>query len=186
VLLPGVFGFETAAAVNVNPSYLCFPALRELAQAAPSPAWAAVHASGLALIEEGRFGAWGLPPDWLSVARADGALAPAPGWPARFSYDAIRIPLYLAWDRQPAGAAQQSLLRFWNSTAPQTPAWVDLRNDAVAAYASPPGMVAVAKLTAWVANCGRRCDLPSIHSSPDYYSSALILLSRLAVSDCET
>jgi endoglucanase len=145
-----------------------------------------VHASGLALIEEGRFGAWGLPPDWLSVARADGALAPAPGWPARFSYDAIRIPLYLAWDRQPAGAAQQSLLRFWNSTAPQTPAWVDLRNDAVAAYASPPGMVAVAKLTAWVANCGRRCDLPSIHSSPDYYSSALILLSRLAVSDCET
>jgi endoglucanase len=185
VLLPGVFGFETASAVTVNPSYLCFPALRDLAEAVPSILWGQLRESGLALVEQGRFGAWRLPPDWLSVARDDGALSPAAGWPARFSYDAIRIPLYLAWDRQQAGETQQAIIRFWASTAPRTPAWVDLRNGVVAAYGSSLGMVAVAKLTAFVANRTRSCDLPSLRSSTDYYSSALILLSRLAVADCE-
>ena len=49
------------------------------------------------LILQGRYGKWMLPPDWLRVDRADGSLSIAPGWPPRFSWDAIRVPMHLAW-----------------------------------------------------------------------------------------
>ncbi|WP_220683212.1 glycosyl hydrolase family 8 [Pseudomonas aeruginosa] len=37
-----------------------------------------------------------LPSDWVSLYN-DGKLEPSKKWPARFSFDAIRIPLYLSW-----------------------------------------------------------------------------------------
>ncbi|MDF3006928.1 MAG: Endoglucanase precursor [Enterobacter kobei] len=42
---------------------------------------------------------WGeskLPTDWVAL-QADGKMQPASEWPPRMSYDAIRIPLYVAW-----------------------------------------------------------------------------------------
>lgn len=176
VLLPGVAGFETAAGVEVNPSYYCFKALSELSDAVPSPLWDKLRADGLRLIADGRFGQWQLPPDWLNVARGTGRLSPAPNRPARFSYDAIRVPLYLAW----AGESLPAFTTYWRDTSPATPAWVDLHTGATASYTAPPGMVAVAKVATSVANSTLPTAFPSIHTSPDYYSSALILLSRLA------
>jgi endoglucanase len=177
VLLPGAAGFETADSLTVNPSYYCFPALHDLAQASPSPLWDRLRSDGIALLAEARFGQWGLPPDWLSVARLDGALAPAAGWPARFSYDAIRVPLNLAWSGLPNSPVQAACAHFWSCTHP-APAWVDLRTGALADYRAPPGMVAVARIAA--SDRASTPDLPKIDAASDYYSAALILLSRVA------
>jgi len=179
VLLPAAFGFERGGSIDLNLSYYCFPALRELSQALPSPLWSALHNDGLSMIAEGRFGRWKLPPDWLSVGRRDGSLAPAAGWPARFSYDAIRVPLYLSWSGLIQPQVQDSLSRFWRETNP-LPAWVDLRSGNLASYPAPPGIEAVAKIATASSKTVMPKDFPMIRASTDYYSAALILLARLA------
>ena len=192
VLLPGIQGFTERDSVTVNPSYYAFPFLADLAEAAPSPVWATLVADGRALLAEARFGRWQLPPDWLRVSRTDGALAPHPHWPARFSWDAIRVPLWLAWGG-PAGSpgeaaapALEAFAGYWRAGRAAPPAWVDLRTNETADYQAPAGMVAVACLV------NRRCrgggaapaqPFPSVQKASDYYSSALILLSRLAGRD---
>jgi endoglucanase len=56
-----------------------------------------------------------LPTDWVSLA-AGGKLEPAKGWPPRMSYDAIRIPLYVAWSDK-----QSPLLTPWKAWFGQFP-----------------------------------------------------------------
>lgn len=184
VLLPGVVGFETKQALTVNLSYYAFPFLEELSTAFPSPQWAHLRQDGQAMLRQARFGAWNLPPDWLSVSRQTGALAPHPNWPARFSYDAIRIPLWQAWSGAASGDIAQQFSRYWSHRQDATPAWIDLETNAAATYAAPSGMRAVARIAASVSQRDVKAPLPNgfpaLHASPDYYSAALILLSRLA------
>jgi endoglucanase len=184
VLLPGAQGFANGGQLTVNPSYYVFPMLDELAVLLPSPIWARLHADGLQLLADGRFGQWRLPPDWMRVDRATGALSPHPNWPARFSYDAIRVPLYLAWGSKSPSVAAESFAAYWSTRQPAPPAWVDLNTNATANYAAPPGMIAVARIATQAAQSDGKMRLPggfpALRASPDYYSAALILLSRLA------
>ena len=183
VLLPGTGGFVSDTTLVVNPSYYAFPALAELAVLAPSPQWDEIRRDGVALLEEGRFGRWMLPPDWLRVPDdASVPLAPAPPWPARFSFDAIRVPLYLAWARVPVPALMEAFVRYWSAFPPgEAPAWVDLSTDMTAPFPAGPGMTAVARLAT---TADRRAEdlgmLPTVASAADYYDAALILLSRIA------
>ena len=178
VLLPGAFGFEQGGLVNVNPSYYAFAAMAELADAVPSPLWAKLRDDGVAMITAARFGAYHLPPDWLSID-GDGTLAPARGWPARFSYDAIRVPLHLSWAGLTQPSMHEAFVKFWSEAGAQT-AWVDLRTNERASYPAPPGMVAIAKIATARDKTALPRDFPSIRSSPDYYSAALTLLARRA------
>ena len=181
LLLPGVMGFEKEAAWIINPSYYAFPFVAELAEAAPSPVWQRLRDGGLALIEAGRFGPRQLPPDWLAVERRSGDLSCAPGRPARFSYDAIRIPLYVAWARVPASGLIRSLVQFWSSFPDGTlPAWADLTNGGTAPYPASPGMVAVAQLVLSQVAGAPEPAWPAIAESPDYYSSVVTMLARVA------
>ncbi len=177
LLLPGTQGFSSEKDLVLNPSYYVFPALQELSPRVRSPLWDAVRRDGAALIAEARFGRWKLPPDWLQLNRSSGKLAPAPSWPPRFSYDAIRVPLYLAWSRLTPLAGFQDYMA-GNGAKP--PAWVDLVTNESAPYPAPPGMLAVASL----ANAGAARDLPAdfplVAAAPDYYSAALTLLARIA------
>ncbi|MBV8521036.1 MAG: endoglucanase [Acetobacteraceae bacterium] len=180
ILLPGATGFIGKENVVVNPSYYVFPALPELAKLAPSPAWEKIRADGLELITRGRFGRWKLPPDWLAISRKDGSLAPAPNWPPRFSFDAIRVPLYLAWAQQLLPPVKEAFTDFWSSS-PRIPAWVDLLTNEVAPYPGPPGFDAVAQLAQRdVQASPSGMHFPSVGSAPDYYSAALTLLARIA------
>ncbi len=183
VLLPGAQGFETAHGITVNPSYYVFPLLDEVAAVAPSPVWASLRRDGEALIEQGRYGAWQLPPDWLHISRADGALSPDPRWPARFSYDAIRVPLYLQWGRVVPDATRDAFTS-WAASRPVQPAWVDLTTGDAANYPASPGMVAIARVAAAAQRGDLKADVPSgfpaMRTSTDYYSAALIMLARLA------
>jgi endoglucanase len=93
LVLPGLTGFERPDGMVINLSYWIFPALQALSHADPSPEWAALQQSGLALLGANRFGRWQLPADWVVIN--NDKLALAEGFPGRFGYDAIRIPLYL-------------------------------------------------------------------------------------------
>lgn len=97
-LKPGSAGFDKGDRADgpvINLSYWVFPALVRFAELAPERPFSAVIATGLKLAGAARFGPQRLPSDWISLAAA--APAPAKGFPPTFGYDAIRIPLYLAW-----------------------------------------------------------------------------------------
>jgi len=168
LLLPGAEGFEHADGPVVNLSYWVFPAMRALDEIDPALEWAALERGGLALLEAARFGRWQLPPDWLQV-RADGQVAPAPAYPARFGYDAIRIPLYLRW----AGLASAERLApyrgYWGhfDGARFVPAWTSLQDDSVDSHGASNGMLAV------IAFATGRVPAMSAASADDYYSAAL-------------
>jgi endo-1,4-beta-D-glucanase Y len=186
VLIPGLRGFEERDGLVLNPSYYVFPALGVLAESVPDPAWVELAADGLELLREAAFGRWRLVPDWLSLPHQQGAAPrPARGRPPRFSYDAVRVPLYLVW----AGLAQEPAVAacggFWGDPAQHLPpAWADLTNDTVSPLQAPTGMLAIARLVqAGRAGGGDLAGLPTVAMAPDYYSAALSLLSRMAWRD---
>ena len=187
LLAPGVDGFTRADGLVVNPSYYAFPALDALAELVPAPAWATLRRDGVALLAEARFGAWRLPADWV-LAADDGTFRPAPGFPPRYGYDAVRVPLYLAW----AGIDSPVLpavAAWWQQDArlglpppawvpAWVPAWIDVNNGTIAPYAAGPGMAAAAAVAT-----GMDDKPPPITDTMDYYTAALCLLARVAARD---
>jgi endo-1,4-beta-D-glucanase Y len=185
VLLPAAQGFRREDHVVVNPSYYVFPAIRALAAAVPDPAWLSIAADGVALLREGRFGRWGLPPDWLLVRQADGQLGLPAEWPPRFSYDAVRVPLYMAWVGLAAEPGLTGPAEFWNDPAHRhLPAWVDLTNNGISPYAASRGIADVARLAAAHRFGGELGEVARpVSATQDYYSAALSLLAVLAARD---
>jgi endoglucanase len=184
VLLPGIDGFERADAVVVNLSYYAFPMMSELAEIVPSRLWDRLQRDGRTLIEQGRFGRWSLPPDWLQIGRENAALAPAPNWPPRFSYDAVRVPLWWIWQKLLIGPAIRSVDQFWAAygSAP-VPAWADLETDRVAPYPASPGIVAIMRLLRLAIGGSEEPSNLVVSDATDYYNAALILLSHLAKAE---
>lgn len=182
VLLPGPYGFEKLEHVVLNPSYYNTPALRALARLAPNPAWAKLEADGKWLMSVARFGRWDLPSDWVELNRRTGAVSPAAEWAPRFSWDAIRVPLFQAWAGEGEAPALHAALNFWTHAAPgRLPAWTDLRTGALAPYAGHAGVAAVALLSQ-EARSGftQRASIPPVGRASDYYGAALIMLARIA------
>jgi endo-1,4-beta-D-glucanase Y len=180
VLLPGIKGFETSDAIVVNLSYCAFPMMTELAKLVVSEHWDRLQTDGRVLIEQARFGRWSLPPDWLRIGKTDVALSLAPGRPPRFSFDAIRVPLWWSWQNLPFGPAMRSIERFWSAFPPgSVPAWVDLKTDEVAPYPATAGLNAIIRLTQLAAG-GSELQIAPTSSGSNYYDAALVLLSQLA------
>jgi endoglucanase len=182
LLLPGIDGFAHETWLVVNPSYWIFPAFDAFAEAFGNPQWRALTQSGYTLLREARFGDWHLPSDWLRVD-AD-SVTPAPGFPPRFSYDAVRIPLNLAWAAGAPAELSQPFQGFW--AAPhgnQTPAWVDIDDGSVAPYAWPTGMQSIAWLAGAGADHHRTGPPPLPRDDEGYYSWGLSLLCRVAAAD---
>jgi len=98
LMLPAVASFSAEERPDgpvINLSYWIFPAFARLPLVAPEMDWSGLIQSGLSLVKSARFGASGLPSEWISAKTS--SLHPADGFPPIFSYNAIRIPLYLAW-----------------------------------------------------------------------------------------
>lgn len=183
VLAPGVRGFEHQNGYVLNLSYYAFAAFRELARAAPDPAWAKLEADGLSILRRARFGAWELWPDWLLLTPS-GEIRPAEGWPARFSWDAIRVPLHLAW----AGLREPQLQtadRFWSeaSGSGRPPAWVNLPDNEVSAEPGGAGVRAIMSLGHAALRQDRPSSWPHVEDAENYYQAALVLLARTAAAE---
>ncbi|WP_192458578.1 glycosyl hydrolase family 8 [Musicola keenii] len=175
VMLPGASGFNKNSYVILNPSYFLFPAWQDFARHSHLQAWRQLIDDGLALLGEMRFGKVELPVDWVAL-NADGTMAPATNWPPRFSYDAIRIPLYLYWYDAKTLALVPFQLYWRNYSRLNTPAWIDVLNNNTAPYSMRDGLLAIRDLT-----MGSPGDIPaSLNASEDYYSSSLHLLAYIA------
>ena len=80
----------------VNLSYWVFPAFPKLAAAFPGHDWGALRAERAGAARATRASASSqLPSDWIALGGE--APRPARGFEPSFAYNAIRIPLYLAW-----------------------------------------------------------------------------------------
>ena len=170
VMLPGVQGFKLEDEVVLNPSYFVFPAWQAFAGRSHLPVWRELIKDGKRLLGKMGSGKANLPTDWVSLASA-GKLTPAKGWPPRMSYDAIRIPLYIAWSDK-----QSPLLTPWKAWFGQfprehTPAWVNVTTNEYAPYMMEGGLLAVRDLT-----MGQPSGEPEITSKDDYYSASLKML----------
>jgi endoglucanase len=182
LLLPGVDGFAKLAHVVVNPSYYAFPLMRQLNLAFPSPVWAQLEQSGVRMISEAKFGKWSLPSDWLQVRRADGVVSMAESFPQRFSYDALRIPLFLAWSGL-APDTTKAISRFWKDGCASEPSYADLKSGAVMGRYTLLGAKSIATLIASSDVERNSLAFEEIGQTDSYYSSSLHLLTRIAAEE---
>jgi endo-1,4-beta-D-glucanase Y len=180
VLLPGSHGFKGNDGVTVvNPSYYIYPALKDFAQLVPSQDWLRLRRDGLRLLADGRFGRWGLTPDWVDIS-GKGGLAPSAKFPARFGFEAIRIPLYVIWGRVASPERLASFLDYWNDFGEKpAPAWTDVNDNSLAPYAGSTGFQAIVQLARGYGQA-KAAPLPTIGEKDDYYSASLTLLAAVA------
>jgi endoglucanase len=182
-LLPGMEGFARKDFRVVNLSYYVWPALADFARSASDPApWRRLEADGLWVLDRASFGIYHLPPDWLLLG--DRELKIADGWPPYFGFDAVRIPLYLAWRNDARRLGR--FLTAWRTPKfdGRPPAWINLRDGSVAPFAAPAGYDAIFAVAQFVAS-GLKNGPPTsaIADSDDYYSASLKLLSNLAAEE---
>ena len=179
-LLPGIEGFDQPGGTLINLSYLVIPAFAEFDRIDPRGPWKDLLDDAPRLLKLARYGRYDLPPDWLMLPK-QGKPYPASGWPARFGFDAVRIPLYYRWGRmdQRDPALLRPFERFWRSGGQgNPPAWIDLDDGSVAPYPVSTGVLAIRAYLAGAA-------LPEspVHAE-DYYSASLYLLVQLASGAC--
>lgn len=188
LLVPGIQGFDKPDSIVINPSYYMFPALRRLSAELPDERWNRVWNDGVSLLRSARFGTWKLPADWLSVRRDGRAIDVARGWPARYSFDAVRLPLYMSWAGLQAEPVVESIDAFWSQNGGQNaPAWTDLLSGGRASYSLSPGMDAIRRFVRFKRTDGAQTlDIPAVALATDYYAAALIMLVHAAAAQSDT
>lgn len=181
LLLPAVSGFhaeDRADGPIINLSYYIFPAFARLDTVAPEVDWAGLAQTGLNLLETTRTTPRTLPPDWLALEAWKAR--PADGFAPLFAYNAVRIPLYLAW----AGFGERrdyAPFIAWAARARGRPAMVDATSGADTGEFGGSGAAAIAALIecAWE---GARfpADLATVGTNQDYYPATLHMLAIVA------
>ncbi len=188
VILPGADGFETDGVIVVNPSYWVFPAFDALDEIDPSAVWGELASTGRDLLRNSRFGAFLLPPDWLELTASAPRLAS--NFPTEFGYNAVRIPLYLAWAGQDDDVLMEPYQRFWSQFDGRdvVPATINLKTGRHSAEPLSRGGYAVLLLTRFGNDASNNLPsmLPSLDNNDDYYSATLLLLSKLAFKEKDT
>lgn len=190
LLKPGADGFETAQHLVVNPSYFVFPALTAFAAETDDDFWRDVRAAGLALLEQSKFGNFNLPADWVEI-NSRGTVKIAQDHTPHYGWNAIRVPLYIAWDKQvpnqPHLEPYHKLVSAYQDEA-AIPAWLDLQTGEAADFKTSRGGADIYRLASCQSDnvatgtdpCRALVNAPAPQPGEDYYSSALGLLARLA------
>jgi endo-1,4-beta-D-glucanase Y len=183
LILPAIAGFsndERPDGPVVNLSYWVFPAFDRLALVSPEIDWAGLKMSGVALVKEARFGSAKLPTEWISVHGDE--VKPAEQFPQQFSYNSIRIPLYLAWAGLNARELYEGFAGLWANSKSAQVASVDVVTGRSLQPMAEPGYSTVAALTLCVVNgTPMPRDLNISRPGENYYPATLHLMSLLAV-----
>lgn len=182
LLLPGLSGFaaeDRADGPVLNLSYYVFPAFAHLPLVAPEFDWAGIARTGLRLIAQARFGASQLPSDWISLK--GGTPQPAAGFAAEFSYNGIRIPLYLAFAGFDQPRSHDVFLAAWGKEAKGL-ALVDIGSGKPSSVLAERGYLALPALSACASrNQAWPANLRSSAQNQNYYPTTLHLLALTAV-----
>ncbi len=181
LLLPAASGFsgqERADGPLLNLSYWIFPAFPRLAIVAPEYDWASLVRSGLSFLRQSRFGPSQLPTEWISAKEA---LRPADGFPALFSYNAIRIPLYLAWAGLGRPEDFAPFRTLWGGLDRERLPIVDTGDGHTVEWLSEPGYTAIPALVACVSDGTPFPEtLRTVQDNQNYYPTTLHLLALIA------
>jgi len=181
VLLPAVSGFhgdDRPDGPVVNLSYYVFPAFPRLALVAPEIDWAGLTQTGLDLLDLVRTTGNPLPADWISLK--DGRVRPADGFAPQFAYNAVRIPLYLAW----AGIGEREQYQPFMALIARTRgslAIVDVTTGKDVGGFGESGIGAVSALTACAFEGAKPPpEFMVSHANENYYPATLHMLALLA------
>jgi endoglucanase len=183
LIAPAYFGFNGDAGHVFNTGYLVLPAFAEFARVDDDVLWKRVLSDSWRLLERSAFSRFKLPADWVALENGqvtvDRARSPF------FGYEAIRVPLYLAWHG--AGerlAAFADYLQFVEN-AGYLPSRVNLIDGTVSADEAPAGFYAVMGLCAerlgrepLAHNLLREAAARIAREPKDYFSNTLYLLAR--------
>ncbi|QGM99553.1 cellulase [Methylocystis parvus] len=182
ILLPAVSGFhenDRADGPIVNLSYYIFPAFARLKLVAPEIDWPGLTQTGLNLLDATRTAGETLPPDWMSLK--DWTYKPADGFPAQFSYNAVRVPLYMAW----AGVGEREQYEPFMALVRKTRgsmSIVDVTNGVEVGKFGDAGIGAIGALTACVVEGAKAPQqLFMLSPSDNYYPATLQMLSLIAM-----
>lgn len=183
LLLPGAQGFaegEQPDGPVVNLSYWVFPALEELEAISPKLRDAELERSGLRLVTEGRFAQAGLPADWTSLAGE--RPEPARKFPPQFGYNAVRVPLYVAWSK---AGNETALAAFADAMAASAggPRVVDLATGSSLEPLGDPGYRAVIELADCALGRSATASQAQLFEPTRYYPSTLHILALMALAE---
>ncbi len=184
LVLPGCYGFSSNDALVMNPSYFIWPAYRIFGEVDNKQFWSRVYRDSMKLLGKARFTVFGLPPDWMTVNRAG---APLPtGKRSVYGYSAIRVLLYLAWEKDKTGLSPFKKFIGLYKCLGFIPREVDLANNTFSMDDAPAGFYAV------YARAARQLGEPGLGrileqkaaqklklESGSYYSNSLYLLSLM-------
>lgn len=182
-LLPAMTGFEHPDNTVLNLSYWVFPAFRDFQRLDPSADWNDLYTTGLALVAKARFGDYGLPTDWIQVSAK--TVKPAERFEPLFSYNAIRVPLYLWWAGEDTPSLYEPYSDFLGAStnAGRVPASLDVDTNTPGEFDTLPGMRRILDIADSVVR--RQTVLPGETFPPGdgYYSASLLMLARIALED---
>lgn len=186
VIIPGLEGFTDADGITVNPSYYIFPALEDFARFDPEYAhlWENVRRKGLALIRESVNPRTGLVPDWVRCNAGGSFLPPDPD--AVSGYEAMRVPLYLAMNRERETLEMLRPLILRAARTGRLPDRMRLDGDAASDQEMLAGGYAALARAASVLEMGHEADVLwdlakkyNTVQEGNYYGTVLFLLSLL-------
>mgnify|MGYP001792113181 CR=1 FL=1 len=182
ILLPGVHGFEAKRNRRgpvTNLSYYFYAAFELFEKVRPEYPWRELTASGRELTRLARFGRYRQVPDWVSVDTQTGYPHIARGFEPKSAYDAVRIPLYMAYSGLPADDLQ-SFDAAWAHFSDGVPREVNFQGRTPPTRMNDSGYRYIAQLTA--------CRVRGVPiTGPDrsfrpttYFSSSLHLIGLIA------
>lgn len=181
ILLPGSAGFASEDRTDgpvVNLSYWVFPAFARLPLVAPDVDWAGLSRNGLELVKQVRFGPARLPTEWVSLH--DDAPRPADGFAKTFAYNAIRVPLYIAW----AGIGQREMympfLLVWRAPRAGDLPIVDAVTGKPTEWFGDKGYTAISALSACAAGQATVPANGAVRMAESYYAVTLNLFALIA------
>ncbi len=178
IVMPAAQGFDAKAqgSIVINLSYWVFPAFKRLADLTGDTSWLELFDSGEALIAAASQNKGGLPADWTALQGRKATTAK--NFANDFSYNAVRIPLYLAW----ANPGSPSLRQFQaNWVGRKALSQVDVTNGRATGTFADVGYRAIAATADCAVSSKRFPSSLKGNLDPLYYPASLHLLSIMAV-----